>query len=304
MTSDILLIGFFSVLLLVSWIWSLVVGFRNNTALGVLTIFFHPIPIIILAFQNWRDARGAFLLSAVSITGFVFFAFSLIWNATGMGELVDIAERQASGEITEIEAAREAARAMNEQLERMHRDGLISDEDYARQRAELEREMGVPDETAVDPGSQPGAAPETEVTVAEPDAPLEAPADTPAESELAMATPPEEAGVEAPPEPEPEPESEPEPVVVRPPVLPEHRRRAHRPREPVIRTVEFERAGSYLGKRVWVLDRKGVEREGILARVAGDHLVIERRLSKGAMSFILYNDQIKRIKVEIRPGEG
>ncbi len=300
MTSDILLIGLFSVLLLVSWIWSLVVGFRNNTALGVLTIFFHPIPIIILAFQNWRDARGAFLLSAVSVAGFVFFSFSLIWNAIGMGGLVDIAERQASGEITEIEAAREAAQAMTEQLERMHRDGLISDEDYARQRAELEREMGVPDETAVDPGSQPGAAPASEVTVAEPDAPLE----EPAQSEVAMATPPEDAGVEAPPEAEPEPESEAEPVVIKPPVLPEHRRRAHRPREPVIRSVEFQRAGSYIGKRVWVLDRKGVEREGILARVAGDHLVIERRLGKGAMSFILYDDQIKRIRVEIRPGEG
>ncbi|HEB59845.1 MAG TPA: hypothetical protein ENJ01_11525 [Gammaproteobacteria bacterium] len=302
MTSDILLLGGFALLALIAWIWSIIVGFRLATVWGILVILFHPLATFIMALTNWTAAGKPFLLSLVATVGLAYFAVSYIWNASGAGAMFDIVQRQASGEITEIEAAREARDAMVEQLERMHSQGLISDEELAEGRAEANRQFGIPEEgeAPVDPGSLPGAVPETEVVIEDPDAP--------AGTVPATATPQEtmpEVVPEAAPEVTPEvaaAEPEPKPVI-KPPVLPEHRRRALTPRGPVIRTIGFEKAGHYIGKKVWVVDKTGRERTGILTRVGPDHVVLERRLGKGAMSFVVYDDQIKQIRVELEPGE-
>ncbi len=263
------------IVVFVTFLWLVVNAFRRGgPAWGLVTLLVPAFGALVYGIVRWEDARApflAYLLASVVLAGTM---ARTVWQ--GSMELVDIARRQQSGAVSQVEAARQAATAMQKQLDRMREAGLMSDEDYEQALAQMQEELArmEADEPAAEPPPAPPAAPAP---------PPEAAGPTPAPGAQQRAEP--AAGPHRPPEAAAAP---PRPTALyRPPPSPRPRWRQVAPSD----------AARYLGRPVIVVDEAGRERRARLVAVREGRLVLERRLKSGAMTYTVPVDRVRTLRV-------
>lgn len=128
--------GLFSVLVglvgLVSFIWLVVVAFRESVIWGFLVLIFSPISAIAFSIYHWYDAKKPFLIYLAATIVFIaifFNAFSKMGGMEMISTTQETAEQLEKGEITEVEAAKRVAEQMESNIKRMEEAGLLGAEE-------------------------------------------------------------------------------------------------------------------------------------------------------------------------------
>ncbi len=255
----------------VTFLWLVVNAFRRGGLVwGLVTLLVPGFGALVYGIVRWEDARTpflAYLLASVVLTGAM---LRTVWQ--GSMELVDIARRQQSGAVSQIEAARQAASAMQKQLDRMREAGLMSDEDYEQAVAQMQEELA-----RMEAGEQ---------AAAQPPAPASAPVPSPAPAAAPQAAPGPAAGPDRLPE-----------VASAPPPRPSTLYKPRLPPGPRWRQIPVEDAARHLDRPVIVVDDQGRERAGTLVAVRDGRLVLERRLKSGAMTFTVPTARVQSLRV-------
>jgi len=124
--------GLFSVFLglvvLASFIWLLIVVFRESLLWGFLVFFLSPFSAIAFAVYHWDEAKKPFLVYLAAMLGFSVMLFSAFTKVGGL-ETIEITHKAIKqldeGEITEVEAANRVANQMQSNIKRMEEVGVI-----------------------------------------------------------------------------------------------------------------------------------------------------------------------------------
>lgn len=89
---------------LITWVWLIVVGFKESALWGIGMILL-PFPLaIVFAAMHWQDAKKPFLAYLIANILFTVVWFKMFYEV--FSESMDIASQQQSGEISEEEAQR------------------------------------------------------------------------------------------------------------------------------------------------------------------------------------------------------
>lgn len=125
--------GLFTVLVgligLVSFIWLLVVAFKESILWGILVLLFSPLSAIAFSIYHWDTSKKPFLVYLTTTVIFFAMFFNTFSKMGGMEMLTttqETAQQLEKGEITEEEAARRVAEQMESNLKRMEEAGLIA----------------------------------------------------------------------------------------------------------------------------------------------------------------------------------
>lgn len=124
--------GLFSVVLglvgLASFVWLVIVAFRESLIWCLLVFFFSPISAIAFSIYHWDEAKKPFLIYLATTIILIVMFFSA-FNKMGGMETIEVTQQAADqlekGEITEVEAAKRVAEQMESNIKRMEDAGLI-----------------------------------------------------------------------------------------------------------------------------------------------------------------------------------
>ena len=124
--------GLFSVLLglvgLASFIWLVIVAFRESLIWCLLVFLFSPISAIAFSIYHWDEAKKPFLIylaTTIILIAMFFNAFSKMGGMEMIEATQQAADQLEKGEITEVEAANRVAEQMESNIRRMEDAGLI-----------------------------------------------------------------------------------------------------------------------------------------------------------------------------------
>jgi hypothetical protein len=93
-----------SIISLITWIWLLVVAFKEHVLWGLGVFFLSPIVAIVFAIMHWQEAKKPFLIYIITTVLATGIWFNLFFDA--FTQSMEIAQQQESGQITEEEAQR------------------------------------------------------------------------------------------------------------------------------------------------------------------------------------------------------
>lgn len=100
----IALVVILAIISVITWIWMIVVAFKESVLWGIGMIFL-PFPLaIVFAALHWQEAKKPFLAYIISNLLFTVLWFKLFYNV--FSESMEVAMQQESGEISEAEAQR------------------------------------------------------------------------------------------------------------------------------------------------------------------------------------------------------
>jgi len=124
--------GLFSIILLLiglaSFIWLVIVAFRESVIWGFLVFLFSPISAAAFSIYHWEEAKKPFLIYLAATIIFIVMFFNA-FNKIGGMETIEVTQKAADqlekGEITEVEAAKRVAEQMESNIKRMEDAGLI-----------------------------------------------------------------------------------------------------------------------------------------------------------------------------------
>ena len=120
--------GILALVSLVSFIWLLVVAFKESLIWGFLVFLFSPLSAIAFAIYHWNEAKKAFLVYFTSLVIFSVMFFSVFAKMGGL-ETIETTHKTAKqlekGEITEEEAAKRVANQVQSNIDRMADAGVI-----------------------------------------------------------------------------------------------------------------------------------------------------------------------------------
>ena len=98
---SVILIILLAIVVLVSWVWLLVVAFKESVLWGILVFLFSPVTAIIFAILNWREAKKPFLVYMVTSVIYIAVFFNVFFSMfTEMGVMENM-QQVESGEISE-----------------------------------------------------------------------------------------------------------------------------------------------------------------------------------------------------------
>ena len=124
--------GLFSVILglvgLASFIWLVIVAFRESLIWCFLVFLFSPISAIAFSIYHWDEAKKPFLIylaTTIILIAMFFNAFSKMGGMEMIEATQQAADQLEKGEITEEEAANRVAEQMESNIRRMEDAGLI-----------------------------------------------------------------------------------------------------------------------------------------------------------------------------------
>lgn len=128
--------GLFSIILLLiglaSFIWLVIVAFRESAVWGLLVFLFSPISAAAFSIYHWEEAKKPFLVYLTATIIFIAMFFNA-FNKMGGLEMIEATQQAADqlerGEITEVEAANRVAEQMESNIKRMEDAGLIGAEE-------------------------------------------------------------------------------------------------------------------------------------------------------------------------------
>jgi hypothetical protein len=121
--------GLLGLISLVSFIWLLIVTFKQSVLWGFLVLLFSPISAIAFSVYHWDVAKKAFLVYLTTNIIFFVMVFNAFSNMGGMEMIAttqEAAEQLEKGEITEEEAAKRVAEQMQSNIKRMEEEGYIA----------------------------------------------------------------------------------------------------------------------------------------------------------------------------------
>ena len=87
----------FGTAIFTSFIWLVIVAFRQSVLWGFLVLFLSPFTAVIFAIKNWSEAKKPFLIHIISISGFVSLLFYLLIGLGGLQMLEGIYEVTRKG---------------------------------------------------------------------------------------------------------------------------------------------------------------------------------------------------------------
>lgn len=287
MTIYFSILGLAALMNLIGFLWLVVTGFKRSVLWGLLVFLFSPLTAVIFALTNWFDARKPFVVYIVSLLLMVGTGVYM-YSEVGTENMQKLSSRLQSGEIRPDEAVRLIEKAILQA-------GPV---DLFREEPETIAPESIDKAADVQTGVLAGATgsitePAMEAEPAVPaDAPSEVPVqaqvdtqqdDTPQETDTTAAT--------APPPPLPPAYPTPDRIVPDPLAV----RKEPRPEDSL--QISLDKAGSYVGRYLIVEMKNGSQQRGLLARVDGKRLVLNRKLYGGNMEYPLYTSQIKSIRV-------
>ncbi len=124
MTAVALITLLVSLLALGSFIWLVVIAFKQRVLWGVLVLLLSPIAAVVFGITCWRAAKKPFLAYLVSLVAGVG-AAGYAFVALGGSQMVDVAQRVEQGQYSEQEAMAFIEQTMGD----MEDSGMLSDED-------------------------------------------------------------------------------------------------------------------------------------------------------------------------------
>ena len=291
--------GLFSVLLglvgLVSFIWLLVVAFRESLIWGFLVFLFSPISAIAFSIYHWDEAKKPFLiyLSATIIFFAIFFnAFNKMGGLEMIATTQEAAEQLEKGEISEAEAARRVAEQMENNIKRMEEAGLLGTEErklLEEKVQELKLDESASASTAPDSAKDDVTQPPAETVQAKSDA-ADMPAPAAGQSPAGEVAPTQKAAEEIL---EYGPEWSLEAAL-------EKKREKFKQQQLDLPTPKIEgkytpisvsQAEKYVGEQVRVVKAK-TRHDGLLKSVNENHLILDMQVSGGQAHFEIKRHQI------------
>jgi len=270
------LIGFLwfvaSVVSLVGFVWLCVLAFKEHIGWGLAVFFLSPVAAIVFAIKHWQESKKPFLIYAGSTVMFFVLAIAA-FSTMGGFQMMDMAHRMSQGE--EISDA-EATEFIQAQIDRMESSGMLSPEEEAELRQMREMIKGMQQEP-----SEPAKTKTTTIALNAP------PSRDTAHVPYSRST------------------STPTPRPSTPPL-----RRSSRENSatlpsgelvpPGYKRVSVDDAGRYLGRRIRIVDHDGNQTKGKLADVNSNHLLVERYLNSGTISFELNTKDVDSLLVAYR----
>lgn len=281
MTIYFSILGLAALVNLIGFLWLVVTGFKRSVLWGLLVFLFSPLTAVIFALTNWFDARKPFVVYIVSLLLMVGTGVYM-YSEVGTENMQKLSSRLQSGEIRPDEAMRLIEKAI---LQAGPVD-LFKEEPETIAPDSTDKTADVQTGVLAGPTAEPVM--ETEPAVpADAEVPVQAQVDTqddtPQETDTTAAT--------APPPPPPPAYPTPDRIVPDPLAV----RKEPRPEDSL--QISLDKAGSYVGRYLIVEMKNGSQQRGLLARVDGKRLVLNRKLYGGNMEYPLYTSQIKSIRV-------
>ena len=286
MTIYFSILGLAALVNLIGFLWLVVTGFKRSVLWGLLVFLFSPLTAVIFALTNWFDARKPFVVYIVSLLLMVGTGVYM-YSEVGTENMQKLSSRLQSGEIRPDEAVRLIEKAISQA-------GPV---DLFREEPETIAPESTDTTADVQTGVLAGATGPTAEPVmeTEPAVPADAPSEVPVEAQadtqndLSQETDTSAAAAPSPPPPPAYPTRDrivPDPLAVR---------KEPRPEDSL--QISLDKAGSYVGRYMIVEMKNGSQQRGLLARVDGKRLVLNRKLYGGNMEYPLYTNQIKSIRV-------
>jgi hypothetical protein len=276
------LIGFLwfvvSIVSLVGFVWLCVLAFKEHVGWGLAVFFLSPIGAIVFAIKHWQASKKPFLIYAASTVAFFVLAITA-FSAMGGFQMMDMAHRMSQGE--EI-SDQEAAEFMQAQIERMENSGMLSPQEEAELRKMQDMIKGMQTEQ-----TGAGVAKNDTTSIA-----LNAPRpnrEVSRETDRAQSS-------GAPPR-----------GTTRTTPLPKRRSAESStmlpsgdPVPPGYKRVSVGDADRYVGRTIRIVDKDGNQTRGTLADVESNHLLVERYLNSGVISFELSTREVDSLLVAYR----
>ena len=254
-----------SIVSLVGFVWLCVLAFKEHVGWGLAVLFLSPVAAVVFAIKHWQESKKPFLIYAGSTAAFFVLAI-LAFSAAGGFEMMSMARRISQGEEISDE---EATQFIQVQIERMEDSGMLSAEEEAELRQMQQMIENMQQE-------QDGAG---TIVLGTPSA--GGAARVPSRSVSTRAT-----GSR------PAPRPSPRERTVSPPT--------GDPAPPGYKRVSVGDADRYLGRTIRIVKKDGRQTKGRLAEVDSNHLLVERYLSSGTISFELRTNEVDSLLVAYR----
>ncbi len=267
----------FALLNLVAFFWMVIVGFRRHWGWG-LAVLLVPFALLVFAIMYWEDAKKPFLLYLVTTIVLVYQIVSVAANQ-GAALLQDPKQSTDTassvfGDRSQIDQARAAAAMAMQQIEAMHRAGLIGDEELAQLRAEHDANMAALGYDSEDTPDLDFAEPVDEGDVAGEVA------------EVSRAQPTESL-------PPADQEEQPDTVAKISPPAPTAPKAKPKPRR--TGKIDVSEAHRFIGRQFIVTDKNQRTRLATLSAVSDGKLEFQRRMRTGALTFSVYKNDITNL---------
>lgn len=259
-----------AIVMLVTGIWLLVIGFQRSVLWGLAMIFI-PFASLVFVIMYWHDAKKPFLISLAALPVY-FVGMYMVAQENNLNpeNITQVVEGIGSGEIKPNEAFQEYGK-LNEEKEGT-------------------------------PGSTPDGAATAETTPSATESEIMAMADQdPANAKTGdadTATKPDEAAAEAADDKKPAQEKEdttrfPSPGNIKPDPLVAKKKPAE---SPTIR-IKLENIGSHKGRYFIITTKDGNQHRGLLNKVSDTTLYLSRKLYGGDFEYHVLKKKVERVEM-------